>query len=74
MDWLRESVHKTLPTLTDEDVTKVVAKLEEKGVDDPELLQEIEVEDFEGVIPVIKCRKLVKTWKAPKGIYFYRKS
>lgn len=56
-------IKKGLPTIDNDTMAKVVAKLEGIGVETLDDLSIVEEQDLVEVLPAIKARRLVQSWK-----------
>lgn len=69
MELVKELVKKAMPSLSDDILDSLMARLEEIGVNGVDDLNFVKTEDVDGILPPIQSRRLIRAFSAGKFLH-----
>lgn len=68
MELVKELVKKAMPLLSNDLMDLLMARLEVIGVNSVDDLNFVRIEDVDGILPPIQCRRLIQAFSVGKSI------
>lgn len=71
MEPVKELVRRAMPSISNDLMESLMARLELVGVNGLDDLTFVKTEDVDGILPPIQCRRLIQAFSAGKFLHFY---
>jgi len=70
MELVKDMVKKAIPSLSNDLMDSLMARLELVGVNCVDDLSFVKIEDVDGILPPIQCRRLIQAFNSGKFLDF----